>query len=273
MRIIRFLDPSDHECWGRDTGDGSAELLSGSPMDIRHTSKLTGKSSRVKKLLAPVVPTNIFCVGLNYREHAKEGGQPIPEAPVLFMKPTTAVTNPGDPILLPACSKHGPETDYECELAVVIGKPGRNIPLASALDHVLGYTAANDVSARKWQRNNGTQWVRGKSFDGFCPLGPALVTAGKGPDDIADPQTLGIKTILNGKTMQSHTTADMIFPVAQIISFISQDTTLLTGTLILTGTPQGVGVARNPPVFMMPGDKVAIEIDRIGKLENPVIAG
>jgi 2-keto-4-pentenoate hydratase/2-oxohepta-3-ene-1,7-dioic acid hydratase in catechol pathway len=193
----------------------------------------------------------------------------VPDAPVVFMKPTTALNHPGDPIRIPACCTSGPEVDYECELAVVLGRETRNVKEADALRSVYGYTCANDVSARRWQRNNGTQWVRGKSFDTFCPLGPVLVTA----EEIPDPQTLTIKTILNGQVMQSHTTADMIFPVAKLISFLSQDTTLLPGTVILTGTPQGVGFARKPPVFLKPGDEVVIEIERIGRLVNPVAAG
>ncbi len=220
-------------------------------------------------LLTPVVPPNIFCIGLNYCEHAKEGGLPIPEHPVVFMKPTSTLLNPGEPILIPACCDPQGEVDYECELAVVIGKPARNVPQEDALSYVLGYTAANDVSARKWQFNCGGQWIHGKSFDTFCPLGPVLVTA----DEIPDPQTLRIRTILNGETLQDHTTADMIFPVAELISFLSQDTTLLPGTLILTGTPQGVGVARKPAVWLKPGDEVVVELDKIGRLMNTVEAG
>lgn len=263
MRIIRFIDQTDSIQLGEDIGQGQARLLEGGLFDARPTSRQVS----VKKLLAPFIPSNIFCIGLNYREHAREGGQPIPERPVVFMKPTSTITNPGDEILLPRCAINGPETDYECELAVIIGKAGRDIPEADALSHVFGYTAANDVSARHWQRQGGAgQWVRGKSFDTFCPLGPAIVTA----DEIPDPQTLGIKTILSGEVMQDHTTADMIFPVAKLIAFLSQDTTLLPGTLILTGTPQGVGCVRKPPRWLTHGDEVVVEVERIGTLRNPV---
>lgn len=220
-------------------------------------------------LLAPVVPTNIFCIGLNYREHAKEGGAEIPEQPVVFMKPTSTLLDPGEPILIPACGDAEGEVDYECELAVVIGRPARNVAKEDALSYVLGYTAANDVSARKWQFMPGGQWIRGKSFDTFCPLGPVLVTS----DEIPDPQTLSIRTILNGEVMQDHTTGDMIFTVAELVSFLSQDTTLLPGTVILTGTPQGVGCVRKPPVWLKPGDEVVVELEKIGRLENPVEAG
>lgn len=220
-------------------------------------------------LLAPVVPTNIFCIGLNYREHAKEGGAEIPKQPVVFMKPTSTLLNPGEPILIPACGDADGEVDYECELAVIIGKPARNVSKEDALGYVLGYTAANDVSARTWQFMPGGQWIRGKSFDTFCPLGPVLVTS----DEIPDPQVLGIRTILNGETMQDSTTGDMIFSVAELIAFLSQDTTLLPGTVILTGTPQGVGCVRKPPVWLKPGDEVVVELEEIGRLVNPVAAG
>ena len=231
----------------------------------------TGEQVEVSdiSLLTPVVPTNIFCIGLNYREHAKEGGQPIPQQPVVFMKPTSTLLDPGRPILIPACCDPEGEVDYECELAVVIGRRARNVSKEDALNYVLGYTAANDVSARKWQFMPGGQWIRGKSFDTFCPLGPVLVTA----DEIPDPQNLRIRTILNGETLQDHTTGDMIFPVAELISFLSQDTTLLPGTVILTGTPQGVGVCRDPQVWLKPGDHVAVELEKIGRLENSVKAG
>jgi len=159
--------------------------------------------------------------------------------------------------------------DYEGELAVIIGRACRNVATDAALDHVLGYTCANDVSARRWQMHAGAgQWIRGKSFDTFCPLGPALVTA----DEIPDPQALGLRTTVNGQVMQDHTTGDMIFPVAELISFLSRDTTLLPGTVILSGTPQGVGFARKPPVWLQPGDEVTVEIEGVGRLTNPVIA-
>jgi 2-keto-4-pentenoate hydratase/2-oxohepta-3-ene-1,7-dioic acid hydratase in catechol pathway len=235
--------------------------------DLFQDLKETGERIRARTWLAPVAPVNIFCIGLNYGAHARETGAPIPEQPVIFMKPTTAVSGPGDPIPLPAACEHGPEVDYEAELAVVIGRMAKDVPARSALDYVLGYTCANDVSARRWQKHGGGgQWVRGKSFDGFCPLGPVLVTA----DEVPDPQGLGVRCLLNGETMQNGSTGDMIFPVAELIARISRDTTLLPGTLILTGTPPGVGFARNPTVFLADGDLVRVEIDGIGALENPV---
>jgi 2-keto-4-pentenoate hydratase/2-oxohepta-3-ene-1,7-dioic acid hydratase in catechol pathway len=168
---------------------------------------------------------------------------------------------------LPAACEHGPEVDYEAELAVVIGSTCRDVDPDTALDHVFGYTCANDVSARRWQKHGGGgQWIRGKSFDTFCPLGPFLVSA----DEIPDPQALAIGCRVNGRVMQAGTTADMIFPVRELIAFLSRDTTLLPGTVILTGTPAGVGFARQPPVFLADGDEVTISIERIGDLTNPV---
>jgi 2-keto-4-pentenoate hydratase/2-oxohepta-3-ene-1,7-dioic acid hydratase in catechol pathway len=264
MQFIRFSDPHREIHFGRLLDPDSAEVMEG---DLYTGLRPSGKVLPIARLLAPVNPVNIFCIGLNYRAHAAETGAPIPEHPVVFMKPTTALTHPGDPILLPVSCNHGPEVDYEAELAVVIGRRCRNVPVERALDQVLGYTCANDVSARRWQkRGGGGQWVRGKSFDSFCPLGPVLVTA----DAVPDPQRLDIECRVNGQLMQAGNSADMIFPVAELISRLSQDTTLLPGTLILTGTPPGVGFARQPPVFLAAGDRVEIRIEGIGRLENPV---
>ena len=207
-----------------------------------------------------------ICIGLNYKFHAEESGAAIPQNPVLFMKLPGTVQNPGDPILLPTHLK-SEKVDYECELAVVIGKAARNVSKEKALDYVLGYTCANDVSARDWQLNGGgNQWCRGKTFDTFCPLGPVLVTR----DEIPNPNALGIKTVLNGETVQDWNTNDMIFDVPTLISFLSGSTTLEPGTVILTGTPHGVGMARKPPLWLKDGDSVTIEIEGIGTLTNPV---
>ena len=216
--------------------------------------------------LAPVEPTAIYAIGLNYREHAQEMGAKAPEYPVVFTKSTTSVLDPECPILLPR-HLYSDQVDYECELAVVIGKRCKNVAAANALDYVLGYTCANDVSARDWQNDyGGGQWTKGKSFDSFCPLGPVLVTA----DQIPNPQILPIRTILNGATRQESFTGDMIFSVAEIIAFLSGSTTLMPGTVILTGTPPGVGMAATHPCFLKPGDKVSIEITGIGRLHNSV---
>ncbi len=262
MKIVRFQDPAGDVHYGEWIKEWSALLIEKTG---DNTSEVTDRVVAIDKLLAPVEPTTILCIGLNYRRHAEETGAQLPEHPVLFIKAANALAHPGDPIVIPKVAPQ--QVDYECELAVVIGKPAKNIAQHEALDYVLGYTCANDVSARRWQKEGGgKQWCRGKSFDTFCPLGPCLVT----PDEITDPNALKIKTTLNDEVMQDSTTADMIFDVPSLISFLSQGTTLLTGTVILTGTPQGVGFARNPPVFLKKGDRVAIAIERIGTLVNPV---
>lgn len=190
----------------------------------------------------------------------------VPPIPILFCKGVNTLQNPGDPILIPTYMA-SEEVDYECELAVVIGKACKNVTREKALDYVLGYTCANDVSARDWQiKKGGGQWCRGKFFDTFCPLGPVLVT----PDEIPNPNALRIATILNGERVQDWTTSDMIFDVPSLIEFLSGSTTLLPGTVILTGTPQGVGMAAKPPRWLVPGDTVTIEIEQIGSLTNPV---
>ncbi|MCB1785759.1 MAG: fumarylacetoacetate hydrolase family protein [Gammaproteobacteria bacterium] len=265
MRIARCIDRQGRIRWVEPHGEQLGQLIEVAPGldDVRRLDERI----EVQRWLAPVRPTDIYGIGLNYRAHAAETGAPIPENPVMFMKPSTAVTDPGEPILLPRACEHGPEVDYEAELAVVIGRTARDVSEADALDHVFGYTCANDVSARRWQKHaGGGQWVRGKSFDTFCPLGPLLVTA----DEIPDPQSLPIRSVLNGTTMQSSTTGDMIFSVAKLIAFISRDTTLLPGSVILTGTPEGVGFARKPPVYLSHGDTIEIVIDGIGTLRNPV---
>ena len=264
MKIIRFLDAAGTIHQGERVDNDTARLLSG---DIFGDFQLTDQTLRIAKLLSPVVPTTILCIGLNYRFHAKEVGYKIPEHPVLFLKSLNALQNPGDPIVLPAVAPK--EVDYEAELAVILRKSAKNVSEFEALDYVLGYTCANDVSARRWQKHGGGgQWCRAKSFDSFCPLGPCLVT----PDEIADPNDLQIKTTLNGKTMQDWTTSDMIWNIPALISFLSEGTTLLPGTVILTGTPQGVGFTRTPPVFLKSGDEVTIEIQNIGTLTNPVLS-
>jgi 2-keto-4-pentenoate hydratase/2-oxohepta-3-ene-1,7-dioic acid hydratase in catechol pathway len=216
--------------------------------------------------LAPVAPSSLLCIGLNYRHHAQESKAPIPEYPVLFMKIPSVVQNPGDPIILPRHLRSD-EVDYECELAVVIGKPCKNISRDHALEYVLGYACANDVSARDWQGKwGGSQWCRGKTFDTFAPLGPCLVTT----DDIPNPNALTIKLDINGEVLQDWNTNDMIFDVPRLIEFLSGSTTLLPGTVILTGTPQGVGFARKPPRWLRAGDVVTVAIEKIGSLSNPV---
>jgi 2-keto-4-pentenoate hydratase/2-oxohepta-3-ene-1,7-dioic acid hydratase in catechol pathway len=264
MRIIRFLSAGTVHL-GEVIDAHSARVIEG---DLFAPHRVTDRVARIDKLLAPLVPVDILCIGLNYREHAAEGGSSIPINPLLFIKAGNTLNNPFDPIPLPRRSK---EIDFEAELAVVIGKAAKNVSRASALDHVLGYTCANDVTARDWQREKalgGGQFARGKSFDGFCPLGPAIVTK----DEIPNPNKLAIRCFVNGKTMQDGTTADMIFDVPTLIESLSSTMTLRPGAIILTGTPSGVGFARTPPVWMKDGDQVVVELDVIGRLENPVRA-
>lgn len=265
MKIVRFENSARQIQYGCLHGSGQVTELSGNPLTGVSD---TGTPTTVSKLLAPIEPRDIICIGLNYRKHAAEGNQPIPEFPVVFMKNSGTLQNPGDPIVLPRRLKSD-AVDYECELAVVIGKPCYNVSKAEAMDYVLGYTCANDVSARDWQmKYGGSQWCRGKTFATFCPLGPCLVTN----DEIDNPNGLTIRTVLNGNVMQDWTTSDMIFDVPTLIEFLSGSTKLAAGTVILTGTPHGVGGARKPPVFLQPGDEVSIEIEKIGTLTNPVIA-
>ena len=229
--------------------------------------KITNERIEVLELLAPLDPKTIFCIGLNYRKHAEETGAKIPEHPVVFLKSPTAVQDPERPIVLPRHLRSD-QVDFEAELAIVIGYECKNVSRANALDYVLGYTIANDVSARDWQKTwGGSQWCRGKTFDTFCPVGPAFVTA----SSVKDPDNLAITSRVNGVTMQQSNTRDMIFSVAEIVEFLSGSTTLESGTVILTGTPEGVGMGRQPPVYLQPGDVVEIEIEGIGILRNPVV--
>jgi 2-keto-4-pentenoate hydratase/2-oxohepta-3-ene-1,7-dioic acid hydratase in catechol pathway len=263
VKIIRYLNQQGEAGIAARQADGSALKIAG---DIYNSPQTTTEPADVAKLLAPIKPSSIICIGLNYRRHAQETGAKIPEYPVVFFKGINTLQHPGDPILLPTHLKSD-EVDYECELAVVIGRTGKNIPRAKALDHVLGYTCCNDVSARDWQiKRGGGQWCRGKSFDTFSPLGPVLVT----PDEIPNPNELKIRTVLNDQVMQDWNTNDMIFDVPTLIEFLSGSTTLLPGTVILTGTPHGVGMAQKPPRWLRSGDRVSIEIEKIGSLQNPV---
>lgn len=234
------------------------------------------KNAKVDRLLAPVptptgLPPIIYAIGLNYRRHAAEIKAPIPETPVVFVKSPTSITGTLTPINIPKCASKRPEVDYEVELAVVIGKECKNVKEDEALNYVLGYTVMNDVTARRWQGNekSGGQWCFCKSFDTFSPLGPAIRLAA----GFQDPnQTVGLRmvTTVNGDEKQNSTTDDMVFSVKQLISFLSQDTTLLPGTLISTGTPSGVGFKRNPPFYLSPGDEVVVGIEGIGQLANTV---
>ena len=217
------------------------------------------------RLLAPIQnPGKVFCIGLNYRDHAIETNSPIPSEPVVFNKFSQAVVGPEDAVVLP---KVAHEVDYEAELVVIIGKQGKNISKENAFSHVAGYTCGNDVSARDWQKGRpGGQWLLGKTPDTFAPTGPYLVTA-----DEVDPHNIKIGLRLNGETLQNSSTKELIFGVDEVIAHVSQLITLQPGDLIFTGTPPGVGVARTPPIYLKPGDRMEVEIEDVGVLVNPVV--
>jgi 2-keto-4-pentenoate hydratase/2-oxohepta-3-ene-1,7-dioic acid hydratase in catechol pathway len=217
------------------------------------------------RLRAPIPrPPKVICVGLNFADHAAESGLPIPKVPTIFSKFSTAVIGPGEPIVLPRSST---QPDYEAELAFVIGKGGRYIPAARWQEHVFGYTNFNDVSARDYQTAT-TQWLMGKTFDTFAPMGPWLVTA----DEIADPHALEIACEINGEVLQHSNTRQFIFRIPELIAFLSSVFTLEAGDVVSTGTPPGVGFARKPPRFLKPGDEVVVRIQGLGELRNPVVA-
>src|SRR5690606_29596218 len=237
MRIIRCLTDDGQVTFAAEQPDGGPLLLRG---NLYGQLETTDTPIHVAQRLTPIDPTMIWCIGLNYRRHAEETGARLPEYPVVFAKGPNAALAAGAPIEIPQVLA-SEQVDYECELAVVIGKRCKNVTPERALDYVLGYTCANDVSARDWQvKQGGSQWSRGKTFDTFAPLGPVLVTA----DEIPNPNALRISTRLNGQVVQDSNTSDMIFDVPQLIAFLSGSTTLLPGTVILTGTPEGVGMAR-----------------------------
>lgn len=261
MRLARFIGNDGRTYVGRMTADDAAQPLVG---ELFGRLTFAEQTVPIGRLLPPVDPPNIFAIGRNYLGHVQETGARLPELPLVFLKATTALIGPEDPVVLPAVAPD--QVDFEAELAVVIGRTARNVAEQQALDFVLGYTCANDVSARDCQAGD-KQWTRAKSFDSFCPLGPWLVTA-----DELDPQVCGVRSRLNGRVMQDGRTADMIRTCAQLVSYLSHQLTLRPGTVILTGTPEGVGFTRQPPVFLRPGDRIEVEIDGIGTLANPVVA-
>ena len=218
------------------------------------------------RIHAPIArPGKIIAIGLNYVDHAEETGSPIPEKPLVFAKYPNSVIGHREAIRIPPITE---QVDYEAELAVVIGRPAKNVSEAEALEYVFGYTNANDVSSRDLQFSEGGQWTRSKSIDTFCPIGPYIATR----DEVPDPQNLSIRCILNGEVMQDGTTSKMIFSVAELVAFLSSGMTLMPGDIIITGTPPGVGMARDPQVWLKAGDEVSIEIEGLGTLTNPVEA-
>ena len=247
------------------------DMLVAEKFEIKKLAILAARAPQLEKqptrILPPIpAPQKILCVGLNYRAHAEETGQTIPEEPLIFSKLNSTLIGHGAEIVLPPVSD---QVDFEAELVVVFGKRGRNIPAGQALQYVARYCCGNDVSARDWQKGKpGRQWLLGKSFDTFAPLGPWMVPA----EAVPDPANLTIECRVNGEIMQHSNTRDLIFPLEQLICYISSVCTLEVGDLLFTGTPPGVGVARQPPKFLGPGDRVEVEIERIGTLANSVVA-
>ncbi|KAL2864556.1 fumarylacetoacetate hydrolase family protein [Aspergillus lucknowensis] len=276
-RLVRFLAKDGHIYYGdaalpagvSDIAKATkARVIKG---DIFGQYRVTDQIAEVKLLLAPLARKDIKtvrCLGLNYEQHAKESNLPIPKYPVLFYKPVTSIAGPTDDIPVSALAQEGEGLDYECELVIVIGKEAKEVPESKALDYVLGYAVGNDVSHRDWQlKRGGGQWGLGKGFDGWAPFGPGIVSS----ELIRDPNALRISTKLNGREVQSSSTKDMIFHVAQTVSFLSQGTTLLPGDLIFTGTPQGVGMGRKPALWLRDGDKVEVSLEGVGSCVNKVV--
>jgi 2-keto-4-pentenoate hydratase/2-oxohepta-3-ene-1,7-dioic acid hydratase in catechol pathway len=282
---VQFLT-LQHEGWdepgvlhdGRATGlkgagfDDLLSVISGGADALDRVSRWLYSQPRSQpldlaatRLCAPIPkPPKIICIGLNYRDHAAESKMALPAVPTVFAKFANTVTGHRHPIVLP---KNSVKPDYEAEFAIVIGRGGRHIPEARWRQHVFGYTIVNDVSARDFQLQT-SQWTMGKTFDTFAPMGPVIVTA----DEIADPHQLAISLTLNGELMQNSNTSNLIFGVPQLIAFLSSVMTLTPGDIISTGTPAGVGFARKPPRWLLPGDEVAVEVEGIGRLVNPVVA-
>ncbi|RYP60406.1 hypothetical protein DL771_010521 [Monosporascus sp. 5C6A] len=273
-RLVRFLAKNGSVYYGdailpHGVADiaktKQARIITG---DIFGKHEVTDNIADVRLLLAPLALEDVKtvrCLGLNYALHAKESKLPVPRYPVLF--PITALSGPTDTIPVHQMAQECPGLDYECELVIVIGKQCNDVPESKALDYVLGYAVGNDVSQREWQiQRGGGQWSLGKGFDGWAPYGPGIVS----PELIKDPQRLRISTKLNGETVQESNTADMIFNVKQTISFLSRGTTLLPGDLIFTGTPSGVGMGREPKLWMRDGDVVEVALEGVGTCTNRV---
>lgn len=269
MRLVTFQNPHEPPRVGIVSGSQilpvRADMLSVCEAGHAEAEKVAPLEFADVKLLAPIPrPPKFICVGLNYRDHAAEAKMEIPQVPTIFNKFTNVVIGPGATIVLPKVSA---KPDYEAELAFVIGRGGRYIPAARAMEHVFGYTVVNDVSARDFQ-NATSQWLMGKTFDTFAPMGPWIVTK----DEIADPHALDISLEIGGEVLQKSNTRELIFKIPQLIEYISQVVTLEPGDVVATGTPAGVGFARKPPRWLRPGDETIVRIRGIGELRNPVAA-
>jgi len=281
--LVRFRRPNGTLGWGFRSEQGIVDVSLAAPtlpmstrtliehwdtleQDVLRLAQTTPPSNEPLEILCPLdVPGKILCIGLNYRDHAIETNAPIPDEPIVFFKSSNTMIGPTDPIVVPPISS---EVDFEAELVVVIGKRLKHASEIEASQSIFGYTAGNDVSARDWQKGKpGKQWYLGKSFDSFAPIGPAIALRSQ----IANPSNLRIESRLNGVIMQNSTTAELIFQPAMLLSYLSQVITLEPGDVLFTGTPAGVGVARNPQVFLKPGDRIEVEIESIGTLSNPCL--
>jgi 2-keto-4-pentenoate hydratase/2-oxohepta-3-ene-1,7-dioic acid hydratase in catechol pathway len=283
--IVRFKRPDGSIAWGWRSQQGIQDvcaaddslptstrelILRWKELQSRIVSliKKLGPSDQPLELLCPLdTPGKILCIGLNYRDHAIETNAPIPEEPIVFSKAPSSLIGPEDPIEIPSISQ---QVDYEAELVVVVGERLKKSSQEQAQQAIFGYTAGNDISARDWQKGKpGKQWLLGKSFDTFAPIGPAIALA----SSISDPQNLKIQSRLNGQLMQDSSTRELIFSPAMLLSYISQVLTIEPGDLLFTGTPAGVGVARDPQVFLKPGDRIEVQIESIGTLSNLCVEG
>ncbi|MEQ1907069.1 MAG: fumarylacetoacetate hydrolase family protein, partial [Pirellulaceae bacterium] len=266
MKIAK-LNLDGRTTWAKVVSENQAVKLPDdfSLADWKGFEPFTGSTFEINrnKLVAPALPTSkIICIGKNYADHAAEMGGAVPELPIIFSKYPTALNGPYSEIVLPKISH---QVDYEAELVVVVGKRAKDIPQENAMAHVLGYTCGNDVSARDWQKGRpGGQWLVGKSFDTFAPIGPWITTA----DEVPDPGQLNVTSRLNGKVMQDASTRLLIYPIEHLVSYLSQFFTLDVGDLIFTGTPAGVGAGRTPPVFLKSGDQIEVTVSGLGTISN-----
>lgn len=263
MKIVRFATARYPKgTYGMVDAEGAIRVLKGGLFDPPEPAGDVLEEADIERYLPPVDPPNILAVGLNYCAHAAETSGQLPEAPLLFMKATTALIAHQDNIVLPAAAPA--QVDYEAELVAIIGRKAKNVPIEKALDYVFGFTCGHDVSARDCQQKDG-QWARAKSFDTFAPMGPHVIT-------VLDPSDLRVRMRVNGETLQDQSTKDMVFSVPYLVSYLSRSMTLLPGTALYTGTPSGVGFARKPPIFLKPGDVCEVDIEGIGVLRNRVVA-
>ncbi|MBN2308720.1 MAG: fumarylacetoacetate hydrolase family protein [Candidatus Hydrogenedentes bacterium] len=263
MKFVRFTTARHPQgVYGLAHDNGDIEVLKGGLFDAPEPAGETVSPGDIQRYLVPVDPPNILAVGRNYREHAAETDDDLPQAPLLFIKATTSLAAHEDDIVIPAAAPG--QVDYEAELVAIIGRTARNVPIETALDYVFGFSCGHDVSARDCQQSDG-QWARAKSFDTFAPMGPFVVTG-------IDVSGLRIRMRVNDECVQDQSTKDMVFNVPYLVSYLSRSTTLLPGTALFTGTPCGVGIARTPPLLLKPGDVCEVDIEGVGVLRNRVVA-